>query len=239
MTASDILTIASTVAITQALCEVLAKKCVYSQDSYKKAVAAFERAKAKREKNAIQSSLSPSSSSSSIGNKGSKVGTAHHSNASIKTAKKNKLIEDEYNEAAGDVARRRIVTEVGTFVVFLILARILGMEFKGKIVGLLPFQPFPLIRRITMRGLTLDSTYVVPESLSSRVTSTTQVCGFLFIYILCTGSVKFAVTKLLGEKAPDGADKGLDTIVEAPQSQKILEAIGVDVQEFKQIKKHF
>jgi hypothetical protein len=139
------------------------------------------------------------------------------------------------------VARRRIVTELGTFVVFLILARILGMEYKGKIVGLLPFHPFRLLRRVTMRGL--DPTFVLPESIleakAARVTSSAQVCGFLFIYILCTGSVKFLVSKLLGEKAPDGADKGLDTLLDAPQSQKLLESVGVDVQEFKEIKKHF
>jgi hypothetical protein len=141
------------------------------------------------------------------------------------------------------VARRRIVTELGTFVVFLILARILGMEYKGKIVGLLPFHPFRLLRRVTMRGLTLDETFLLPESIleakAARVTSSAQVCGFLFIYILCTGSVKFLVSKLLGEKAPDGADKGLDTLLDAPQSQKLLESVGVDVQEFKEIKKHF
>jgi hypothetical protein len=233
MTASDIITIVSTVAITQALCEVLAKKLVYSKDSYKRAIATFERAKSKRDKN-----LSATLSTSTRGS-----GQKAQSNASLKNAKKNKQIDDEYTEAAADVARRRIITELGTFVVFLILARILGMEYKGKIVGLLPFQPFRLLRRITMRGLHVDESFILPESIIGvtrpRVTNSSQVCGFLFIYILSTGSVKFAVSKLLGEKAPEGADKGLDTILEAPQSRKLFQAVGVDVQEFKDIKKHF
>ena len=64
-----------------------------------------------------------------------------------------------------------------------------------------------------------------------------QACGFLFVYIMSNLSVKFVVHKILGQKPPEGADKGLLNMFDDPRSQKMLESFGVDKEELQEMKK--
>ena len=50
MTASDLIRIISTVAATQGICDLLAKRFVYTQPRYLNSVSALERARTKRDK---------------------------------------------------------------------------------------------------------------------------------------------------------------------------------------------
>jgi len=123
-------------------------------------------------------------------------------------------------------------------------------------VAILPFQPWGLVKRLTLRGLTLDGKFDVVNTLMGglvervgagsninlsvpRVFCVTQGCGFLFLYILSNMSVKFLVHKLLGRKPPDGADKGVLNLMDDPQGKKILHSLGMDADELKEVKTSF
>ena len=121
------------------------------------------------------------------------------------------------------------------------------------LVGLLPFQPFNFLQKVTFRGLSttltakeinilwlqtmqtkeLDATKI----LSLDVSNVSQACAFAFIYILCTLSIKKIVNDIFGVRAPEGADGGVGTMLDSPQNQKILSSFGVDAEEMKEARK--
>ena len=86
-----------------------------------------------------------------------------------------------------------------------------------------------------MRGLEFDSEFV--HSGTKRVSNSEQACGFLFVYLLTTMSVKFMVKHILGTKAPSGADKGMFNMLDDPRGQKFLQAVGVNMDEINEIRK--
>ena len=55
--------------------------------------------------------------------------------------------------------------------------------FDGKVVAKLPFEPIALLQGISHRNL-MGSDYTK--------------CSFIFLYVLCTMSVRENITKLLG-----------------------------------------
>eukprot|EP00566_Odontella_aurita_P022282 CAMPEP_0113553844 /NCGR_PEP_ID=MMETSP0015_2-20120614/15830_1 /TAXON_ID=2838 /ORGANISM="Odontella" /LENGTH=232 /DNA_ID=CAMNT_0000454941 /DNA_START=20 /DNA_END=718 /DNA_ORIENTATION=- /assembly_acc=CAM_ASM_000160 len=232
MTASEILRIAATVAVVQAICDILSRRFVYSQEPYKRACAAFERATNKRDK------IVAAAKSSVDGRPKKGVSTNQEKNA-----KKIQRAEDDCSESAAEVARRH--TQPGFFssLVFIILYRILSTEHSGKVIAVLPFQPWGLIRRMSMRGINIDTDALeLPSAAAGIVTKVShhsQACSFAFVYILCTLSVKFLINKLIGAHPPKGADGGMGTILDAPKSQRMLKNLGVDTEELKEARKAF
>jgi hypothetical protein len=51
-------------------------------------------------------------------------------------------------------------------------------------------------------------------------------------------SVKFLVNLLLGTKKPIGTEKSLLDIVDDPRGKKILEELGVDTEEIRELRKN-
>lgn len=136
-------------------------------------------------------------------------------------------------------------------IAFLILYRILAAEYAGQVVALLPFD-FPLLQRITFRGLSSDMSVAEVHSrwiqstggpgvenvpLFPEVISAGQGCSFAFIYILCSLSVKMMVNMAFGTKPPPGADNGVGTLIEAPQSLELMKSFGLDTDDVKEVKK--
>jgi len=231
MTASEILRIVGTVAVTQAVCEVLAKRLVFSGEPYQRAVSAFERSRNKRDKIVA-------ATKSSDDTKQPKKGV---STSQEKNAKKILRAEDDCAEAAAELARRHTQPTFFTSLIFIILYRILSAEYSGKVVAVLPFQPWGLVRRLSMRGIIVETALLdlpsLPADVEQKVVHHTQACAFLFIYILSTLSVKFIVNKVLGTHPPQGADGGVGTILDAPRSQRMLKSLGVDTDELKEARK--
>jgi hypothetical protein len=112
-----------------------------------------------------------------------------------------------------------------TSIAFLILYRILGTEYYGKVIAILPFVPFRLMRKLTMRGLEMDLTNFEPME---GISDPNQACSFLFVYMLTTFSVKFFVSHAFGTKPPYGTESGLMALADAPQTQKLLKQFGLD-----------
>ena len=69
--------------------------------------------------------------------------------------------------------------------------------------------------------------------LSPEVTHACQACAFAFIYFLCNMTVKVIVSTIFGVKPPPGADEGVGTLMQAPQSKKMMENFGVDPDHLK------
>lgn len=226
MTVSDILYIVSTVAITQAICDVIANKLVYSTDDYVDAVSTLERMRVKRDKVLAQ----PAPQAPDL---------QHKTNTkSIEKYKKRlKAVEDDYAAASGHVSRKHIAPRIYTSIVFFLLYRILSAEYNGKIVALLPFEPWGLIRRFSMRGITFEQGFIM-ETTSNRVESSHQACNFLFVYILCNMSVKFIVNLVLGTTKTSGTGGSLLDILDDPRGKKILDAWGLDVEEVREWRKN-
>jgi len=202
MTASEILHVISTVAVTQIVVDVCSRWLVFSGDSYKRAVASLERAKGRRDKLAAS------------------LDTAQKQE---KQAKKLQRMQEDCSDAASEVARRHTVPGFFGSLVFLMLFRVLSTEYSGRVIGVIPFVPFRLLRKLTLRGL--DVSAMDPKDTEYNAY---QACSFLFIYILATLSVKYFVHKLVGVAPPKEAEGGLSTVMDAPKNQKMLKSLGID-----------
>jgi hypothetical protein len=69
---------------------------------------------------------------------------------------------------------------------------------------------------------------------NADVTHVSQACAFSFIYMLCSLSVKMMANMVFGTKPPKGADQGIGTFMDSPQSQKMLQSFGLDANEVKE-----
>ena len=155
MTAPEILNVITTVAVTQIVVDLSSRWMVFSGDPYKRAVASLERAESRRDKLVASCDTLPSTE---------------------KQSKKLTRYKEDVHDAAGDVARRHAVPGFFGSVIFLILYRVLSTEHVGKVIGVLPFVPFRLMRRLTLRGLNVLST---PEEGAEY--NVYQACSFLFV----------------------------------------------------------
>jgi len=205
MTTSDITNIVVTVAIVQLCCDLAANHFVFAQDAYQRAVGRLSREQFKLKKLQDQ-------------DKEGKVVTE-------KQQKKFQKAKADVAEASAEITKRHTAPSFFTSVVFFLLYRILATEYFGKVVAVLPFAPWSLIRKLSMRGLEIDLDKFQP---GADITSPNQACSFLFIYVLSSLSVKFVVSKVVGTKPPKGAEGGIMSILDAPQSQKMLKNWGID-----------
>uniref|UniRef100_A0A7S4T7V7 Uncharacterized protein n=1 Tax=Ditylum brightwellii TaxID=49249 RepID=A0A7S4T7V7_9STRA len=229
MTAPDIIRIITTVAIAQGCIDLLASRMVYKREPYQRAVSSFERAKTKRDK--VLAQPTPASSNNATKSR----------SAAEKHLKKIQRAEDDYAEAAAEVAKRHSAPSFFGSIIFLILYRVLSTEYSGKIVAVLPFQPWKLVQRLSMRGLEIGQFVAEVEADGSypAISSHTQACSFMFVYFLCTLSVKFIVNRILGTKPPHGADGGMGTMLDSPKNKKFMESLGVDTEELAEARKAF
>lgn len=213
MTAEEIVRVAVTVSVVQVLCDLLARYFVFQKDPYRRSVGALQRAQTKHDKLAKDAS----------------------GKAKDKYKKRLDRAKDDLGEAKSEVAKRHSGPGMMTSFFFVLLFRILGAEHSGKVLGVMPFTPWRLLRKITLRGLDFGedlSLNVFKESVG--VDSVQQACSFTIIYILCNVGVKFYVHKLVGEAAPPGADGGLLAVMESPKIARGLRQLGLDPDEFKQ-----
>mmetsp|Transcript_46275 Transcript_46275/g.98161 ORF Transcript_46275/g.98161 Transcript_46275/m.98161 type:complete len:253 (-) Transcript_46275:166-924(-) len=247
MTVSDIGKIVFSVAVTEFLTCILSRKIIFQSESYLKTSNAFERAKSRRDKTAA-----------SLATKKVAREEKPHQTSQKSIEKEGKKLQRENEELsalAAEVARRHTMAGFYSSVAFLVLYRILAAEYAGKVVALLPFEPFHLLQRITFRGLSditaaeVHSHWVQfgggPEAttpggktpIPPDVQSASQACSFAFMYVLCSLSVKMMVNAAFGTKPPPGADDGVGTLIEAPQNQKMMKNFGLNAEDVKEARR--
>mmetsp|Transcript_5808 Transcript_5808/g.7602 ORF Transcript_5808/g.7602 Transcript_5808/m.7602 type:complete len:249 (+) Transcript_5808:87-833(+) len=246
MTAQDIVRIVVTVAIAQFACNLIAHWRIFSKEFYERAVGAYERAKWKKDKAAKDAE----ELGIDIGNKGSSEEDNAAAGAANKTSGKQKSnnkvgratktwerAEQDCNDAAANVSRRHLVPNFLTSILFVILMRVMGTEYKGNIMAVLPFAPWPFFQKITARGLDFGSSSFSEydndnSDSSSSVTGTGQAASFMFIYMLTGLSVKYYVNKMFGSKPPPGAD-GMMNLTQSSWGKKMLASAGIDAKDLK------
>mmetsp|Transcript_15876 Transcript_15876/g.38155 ORF Transcript_15876/g.38155 Transcript_15876/m.38155 type:complete len:252 (+) Transcript_15876:211-966(+) len=247
MTVSDIGKIVFAVASIEFLSCILSRRLIFQGESYTRNVNSFERAKARRDKTAASLAAKEAPRE--------KRAQKSSQKSIDKDAKKLQRENEELSSLAAEVARKHTMANFYPSIVFLILYRIFAAEYAGKVVALLPFQPFNFLQRITFRGLSgmsvkdVQSLWVqsmggqddtisgTNAPLPSDVSSASQACAFAFIYVLCSLSVKMMVNMAFGTPPPPGADEGVGTMMEAPQSQKIMKKFGIDADEVKEARR--
>jgi len=133
------------------------------------------------------------------------------------------------NTISAEVAKRRVTPSFLTSLTFIILYRVLAAEYSGKVIAVLPFEPHWIIQKVTSRGLAFDWD-LVQENVDGTKIVTSTACNFAFIYLLCTMSCKFMVSKIFAYSSP--TDAGMGSVLDAPKSQKMLKAMGVEKEEF-------
>jgi hypothetical protein len=205
MTASEILNIVVTVGLSQLGCDLLAKWLVYNKEPYQRACGSLQRAKWKLDKAEVDAKKND------------------------KHAKRLQRSKDDYGEFCSDVARRHTGPGMISSIFFVILLRILGAEHKGNVMAILPFVPFTFFTRITARGL--DWSNVPDTALEGIGIEVKQATSFLFIYLLAGLSVKYFVNKTFGTQPPAGADRGIMTVLESRQGQRLVKSLGIDPEE--------
>mmetsp|Transcript_14642 Transcript_14642/g.40415 ORF Transcript_14642/g.40415 Transcript_14642/m.40415 type:complete len:216 (-) Transcript_14642:1251-1898(-) len=209
MTGSEIINIAMTVGVVQAICDIIATYSVYNGDSYKTVVSRMERAR----------------------------WTLHRAEADLKKnatkhAKRHERAKRDFEELCSLVAQRHMIPNIFISIFFLMLLRILGAEHKGNVMAIVPFVPFDLLSKITTRGLDWKS---IPRNVLAGTSDSNvvpkQAASFLFVYALSTISVKYYVNKLVATKAPKGAE-GLEPVMNSPRVKSGLKSMGLDPDEF-------
>lgn len=238
MPVSDIVYIAVTVGITQAICDLVANKCVFQKEKYQDTLSALKRARVKRDKALATPPPSNVNSSNNTGGRNNLSNAG--SKAMEKYKKKIQQANDDYGLACSNVAQKHTSPQLIKSLMFLILYRVLNIEYSNKVIAVLPFEPWGIVRKFSMRGLQMNQDHVASldfSTFSNRIVSINQSCGFLFVYMLCTISVKFVVHKMMGTKPPPGADKGFMTMMDDPRAKTILTNFGVDVDELNEIRK--
>ena len=263
MTTSDLSRVVMTMAITQLICDLIANWRIFKTEQYERLVNAYGRSKFKRDKawkDAIEGGVDIKVLENQDDKDGitttTKTTTTTQKNSTMrggKTGNKksggggggnrdNKLtrLTKAYHRADQDcidsgalVARKHMLPNMLSSLVFLILMRILGTEYKGQIIGLLPFVPWSWVQRtLTGRGLEFRTDLAFTSSDPEKVSTIEQAISFVLIYMLCTLSVKFYVNKLVGTRPPNGAD-GMLNLTNSSWGKYALKQAGLDARDFK------
>ncbi|KAG7341384.1 integral membrane protein DUF106 [Nitzschia inconspicua] len=211
MTCSEILNIVTTVAISQLIIDLLSNYFVFKGRHYTEAVRQMERAKAKVDRAEYDMQRSNSKNN----------------------PKKLELAKEEYSLYCADVARRHMMPNMIGSLFFLLLLKILGTEYKGKVIGVLPFVPYTFVSRITARGLDWKDVSVEDLKAAGTTMDPKQALSFMLVYILAGWVAKSYVKRAVGTNPPPGADGGLQTIANSPMGQAMAKRLGFDPDEMK------
>lgn len=105
-------------------------------------------------------------------------------------AKKMDRFETSLKESSRDLSFSKFKSGGVVAVVLVVVFGLLNSLFEGKVVAKLPFTPLTLIQKMSHRGLSGDD----PTD-----------CSMVFLYFLCSVSIRSNLQKFLGFAPPRGA----------------------------------
>ncbi|KAF0992478.1 hypothetical protein HZS_1827 [Henneguya salminicola] len=106
--------------------------------------------------------------------------------------KQEKNILESFDKANETLKAIRIKSTLISGVTFTTLIAFFNRIFAGKVIATLPFQPISIIRGISHRNIT-DTNY--------------YHCSFIFLYIICSASIKQNLSKFLDQGESSQATK--------------------------------
>ncbi|XP_066371999.1 uncharacterized protein [Miscanthus floridulus] len=164
----DSLSVVGISAATAVLCEAISWLLIYRTATYNSLRASIERHSHK-----LDAMESGSSSSASSG------AAASSAQPASSWDKKMDRVETSLKDAARELSLAKLKSGAVLFVVF----GLLNSLFEGRTVAKLPFAPIPLVQRMSHRALPGND----PTD-----------CSMVFLYFLCSMSIRTNLQKLLG-----------------------------------------
>lgn len=120
-----------------------------------------------------------------------KIETMKAEKASTKAkSKKMDRYELSLKESSRDLSLSKFKSGAVVALVLIVVFGLLSSLFEGKAVAKLPFAPIPLVQKMSHRGLPGDDA---------------TDCSMVFLYFLCSVSIRSNLQKLLGFSPPRGA----------------------------------
>lgn len=119
-------------------------------------------------------------------------GTGSSAGSSSKNSKVKKMdrLESSLKESSRDLSFTKFKSGGVVAVILVVVFGLLNSLFEGKAVAKLPFSPIPFVQRMSHRGLHGDD----PTD-----------CAMVFLYFLCSISIRSNLQKLLGFAPPRNA----------------------------------
>ncbi|KAH7441298.1 hypothetical protein KP509_03G032800 [Ceratopteris richardii] len=119
--------------------------------------------------------------------KGASAGIPAVSSTKSSKVKKMDRLENSLKESSRDLSFAKFKSGGVVAIVLVIVFGLLNSLFEGKVVAKLPFSPIPFIQRMSHRGLLGDD----PTD-----------CAMVFLYFLCSVSIRSNLQKILGFAPP-------------------------------------
>jgi hypothetical protein len=183
----DSLSVVAISGATAVLCEAISWLLIYRTATYNSLRASIERHSRKLD------SMKSTSSGSTSGGGGLGVGGG----GGASRAKKMDRVETSLKDASRELSFAKLKSGVVVAAVLFVVFGMLNSLFDGRAVAKLPFAPVPLVQRMSHRGLPGND----PTD-----------CAMVFLYFLCSMSIRTNLQKLLGftpPRAAAGAGPGL------------------------------
>ncbi|XP_047088466.1 calcium load-activated calcium channel-like [Lolium rigidum] len=184
----DSLSVVAISGATAVLCEAISWLLIYRTATYNSLRASIERHS--RKLDSMKSTASGPTSSSG-------AGSSSHSQAASSRAKKMDRVETSLKDASRELSFAKLKSGAVVAAVLFVVFGLLNSLFEGRAVAKLPFAPVPLVQRMSHRGLPGND----PTD-----------CAMVFLYFLCSMSIRTNLQKLLGftpPRAAAGAGPGL------------------------------
>eukprot|EP00325_Prymnesiales_sp_UTEX-LB-985_P033355 CAMPEP_0174721842 /NCGR_PEP_ID=MMETSP1094-20130205/37314_1 /TAXON_ID=156173 /ORGANISM="Chrysochromulina brevifilum, Strain UTEX LB 985" /LENGTH=198 /DNA_ID=CAMNT_0015922607 /DNA_START=21 /DNA_END=614 /DNA_ORIENTATION=+ len=162
-----------------AFCEFISWLLVYRRADYEKLSAAFDRASKRLEKKKEEPAL-PQKDDGKKGKDGKKN----------KEDKKLVMLERDYDIANRDLMIIKTRSNMITAIFHLFMFFSLKASYEGLIIARLPFVPLSFVSSVSHRSLPGTDM---------------QDCGMIFVYMLCSMSIKPNLQKFLGHTPPKTA----------------------------------
>uniref|UniRef100_J3LSA5 Calcium load-activated calcium channel n=1 Tax=Oryza brachyantha TaxID=4533 RepID=J3LSA5_ORYBR len=167
------------------LCEAISWLLIYRTATYNSLRATIERHSRK-----LDAMKAGSSSSSSSGGAASGSSQPAGSSSSSSRAKKMDRVETSLKDAARELSLAKLKSGAVVAAVLFVVFGLLNSLFEGRTVAKLPFAPVPLVQRMSHRGIPGND----PTD-----------CSMVFLYFLCSISIRTNLQKLLGFAPPRAA----------------------------------
>ncbi|PNT74218.1 calcium load-activated calcium channel [Brachypodium distachyon] len=174
----DSLSVVAISGATAVLCEAISWLLIYRTATYNSLRLSIERHSRKLD----------SMKSTSSGGEGASSQPAGSSSSS--RAKKMDRVETSLKDAARELSLAKLKSGAVVAAVLFVVFGLLNSLFEGRAVAKLPFAPVPLVQRMSHRGL--------------PGTDPTD-CAMVFLYFLCSMSIRTNLQKLLGFTPPRAA----------------------------------